>query len=75
LSNHGFADYGLEHIEQLSKVPNGPENPFTVGTSGAQHFMGIVETMLRGRIAPDQEASATASPTLTAASVRKARCC
>ncbi|WP_329445589.1 MBL fold metallo-hydrolase [Streptomyces canus] len=66
LSNHGFADYGLERMEELRSVPNGRENPFVVGTSTTQRFMKIVETMLRGRIAQDQQAVTSA---------RTAGCC
>ncbi|MFF0097101.1 hypothetical protein ACFYSF_45335 [Streptomyces canus] len=58
--NHGFADYGLQRMEELRSAPNGRENPFVVGTSTAQRFMKIVETMLRGRIAQDQQASTSA---------------
>lgn len=56
LSNHGFCDYGLERMELLRGAPAGRANPFVVGTAGAQRFMKVIETMLRGRIAADQEA-------------------
>ncbi|WP_060886880.1 MBL fold metallo-hydrolase, partial [Streptomyces caniscabiei] len=75
LSNHGFADYGLERMEQLRSAPNGRENPFVVGASAAQRFMKIVETMLRGRIAQDQEAATPAATTMAATSVHTAGCC
>ncbi|MEW2404335.1 hypothetical protein [Streptomyces sp. NPDC046862] len=45
-------------MEQLRKAPDTPDNPFVVGTSGAQRFMKIVQTMLRGRIAQDHETTA-----------------
>ncbi|NGO14805.1 MBL fold metallo-hydrolase [Streptomyces sp. HC44] len=57
VSNHAFADYGLERMEQLRNAPDSPKNPFLVGTSGAQRFMKVMENMLRGRIAADQEAA------------------
>ncbi|WP_405670986.1 MBL fold metallo-hydrolase [Streptomyces canus] len=76
LSNHGFADYGLERMEGLRSAPNGRENPFIVGTSTAHRFMKIVETMLRGRIAQDQRAAATTTATTMAArSASTAGCC
>nr|WSZ20255.1 MBL fold metallo-hydrolase [Streptomyces canus] len=76
LSNHGFADYGLERMEALRSAPNGRENPFIVGTSTAHRFMKIVETMLRGRIAQDQRAAATTTATTMAArSAPTAGCC
>ncbi|WP_052745134.1 MBL fold metallo-hydrolase [Streptomyces sp. WM6386] len=75
LSNHGFADYGLERMEKLRSAPNGRENPFVVGTPAAQRFMKIVETMLRGRIAQDQEAATPTATTMAATSVHTAGCC
>jgi metallo-beta-lactamase class B len=75
LSGHGFADYGLERMEALRSAPDGRENPFIVGASGAQRFMKIVETMLRGRIAQDQEAATTTATTMAAASAHAAGCC
>jgi metallo-beta-lactamase class B len=74
LSSHAFADYGLERMEELRSAPDSRENPFVLGTSGAQRFMKIMENMLRGRIAQDQEAATTASTT-TAESVHTASCC
>ncbi|MDT0483925.1 MBL fold metallo-hydrolase [Streptomyces doebereineriae] len=75
LSNHGFADYGLERMEDLRSTPNGRQNPFVVGTSTAQRFMKIVETMLRGRIAQDQQAATTTATTMAATSAPTAGCC
>jgi metallo-beta-lactamase class B len=75
LSNHGFADYGLERMEELRGAPNGRQNPFVVGTSGAQRFMKIVETMLRGRIAQDQQSATPAATPLAATSAHRAGCC
>ncbi|WP_405561002.1 hypothetical protein OHV08_47765 [Streptomyces canus] len=75
LSNHGFADYGLERMEELRSAPNGRENPFVVGTSTAQRFMKIVETMLRGRIAQDQQAATTTATTMAATNAPTAACC
>jgi metallo-beta-lactamase class B len=73
LSNHGFVNYGLERMEKLRSAPNGRQNPFVVGASGAQRFMKIVETMLHGRIAQDQQ-SATPAATTTATSAHTAGC-
>lgn len=76
LSNHAFADHGLERMEELRAAPDGRDNPFVIGTSGAQRFMKVMENMLRGRIAQDQEAATTASTTTAAAaSVHTAGCC
>ncbi|MET7736791.1 MBL fold metallo-hydrolase [Streptomyces sp. NPDC005402] len=75
LSNHGFADYGLERMEQLRGAPNGRENRFIVGTSGTERFMKIVETMLRGRIAQDQQAATPTATTMAAPSALTAGCC
>jgi len=75
LSNHGFADYGLERMEQLRSAPDGRQNPFVVGTPSAQRFMKVVETMLRGRIAQDQEAATPAATTMAATSTRTTACC
>lgn len=75
LSNHPFCDYGLERMAELRGAPDTAKNPFVLGASGAQRFMKVMETMLRGRIAQDQEATATASATTPAASTRPASCC
>ncbi|MFG2730349.1 MBL fold metallo-hydrolase [Streptomyces canus] len=75
LSNHGFADYGLERMEELRSAPDGHENPFIVGTSVAQRFMKVAENMLRGRIAQDQESATTASTTSASAGTHAAGCC
>ncbi|MFG2463004.1 MBL fold metallo-hydrolase [Streptomyces sp. NPDC048523] len=61
LSNHAFADYGLERLEELRAAPDGRDNPFVIGTSGAQRFMKVMENMLRGRIALDREAASGTS--------------
>jgi metallo-beta-lactamase class B len=75
LSNHGFADYGLERMEELRNTPNSPRNPFILGTPGTQRLMKVIENMLRGRIAQDQESSTT-TPTITAAAgTHSAACC
>ncbi|MFF0014351.1 MBL fold metallo-hydrolase [Streptomyces sp. NPDC005374] len=75
VSNHAFADYGLERMEELRSAPNGRENPFVVGAPTAQRFMKIVETMLRGRIAEDQQAATPTATTLAATSAHTAGCC
>ncbi|WP_317454102.1 MBL fold metallo-hydrolase [Streptomyces sp. TRM68416] len=63
LSNHGFCDHGLARIEEVRASPDSRDNPFVVGTSGAQRFMKVMENMLRGRILLDQESTATATAT------------
>jgi metallo-beta-lactamase class B len=75
VNNHAFADYGLERMEELRSAPNRRENPFIVGTSTAQRFLKIVETMLRGLIAQDQEAVTTTATTRAATSAHTAGCC
>jgi metallo-beta-lactamase class B len=75
LSNHGFADHGLERMEELRSAPSSRENPFVVGTSTAQRFTKIVETMLRGRIAQDQEAGTRSGTTMAATGAHTAGCC
>ncbi|WP_223064975.1 MULTISPECIES: MBL fold metallo-hydrolase [unclassified Streptomyces] len=57
LSNHPN-DHGLERAEQLRNRPDG-ENPFVLGRPRTQRFMGVMDLMLRGRIA-DAEAAETA---------------
>ncbi|NJP98837.1 MBL fold metallo-hydrolase [Nonomuraea sp. FMUSA5-5] len=57
LNNHGGADYGLTRIEQLRAGTTGGENPFVIGRARTRRFMEVMETMLRGRIAQDQEPS------------------
>ncbi|MFE9443529.1 MBL fold metallo-hydrolase [Streptomyces sp. NPDC006602] len=77
VSNHAFADYGLERMDQLRSASDGAKNPFLVGTSGAQRFMKVMENMLRGRIAADQEAATgttTAAPATTTALTSDACC-
>ncbi|MGP4047745.1 MBL fold metallo-hydrolase [Streptomyces sp. 2A115] len=61
LSNHAFCDYGLERMAELRSAPGSSDNPFVLGTSGTQLFMGVMENMLRGRIAQDQEAASGTS--------------
>ncbi|MER7394962.1 MBL fold metallo-hydrolase [Streptomyces sp. NPDC000151] len=76
LSNHPFCDYGLERMQELRDAPSGPKNPFVVGASGTQRFMKVMENMLRGRIAQDQDAAGTtASATVAAANTHTAGCC
>ncbi|MFD3843867.1 hypothetical protein ACFWWC_48020 [Streptomyces sp. NPDC058642] len=75
LSNHGFADYGLDRMEGLRGAPHGRENPFVVGTSGAQRSMKIVQTMLRGRIAQDEQTATLAATSPAATSTHTAACC
>lgn len=55
LNNHGGADYGLARIEQLRAGSTGAANPFVIGRARAQRFMKVMEIMLRGRIAQDQQ--------------------
>ncbi|MEU1515675.1 MBL fold metallo-hydrolase [Streptomyces sp. NPDC005811] len=75
LSNHGFCDYGLERMAELRTSPNTTDNPFVLGTSGAQLFMDVMENMLRGRIAQDQEsADAAATAAAMAATAPHAGC-
>ncbi|MFI1359020.1 MBL fold metallo-hydrolase [Streptomyces sp. NPDC020898] len=75
LSNHAFADYGLERMEELRNEPGSPKNPFVMGTAGTQRLMKVIENMLRGRIALDQE-GATTTPAITAATgTHTTACC
>ncbi|MFG1667907.1 MBL fold metallo-hydrolase [Streptomyces sp. Y7] len=67
LSNHAFCDYGLERMAQLRTAPNTTNNPFVMGTSGAQVFMDVMENMIRGRIAQDQGSAATSTVAMAAA--------
>jgi metallo-beta-lactamase class B len=69
LSNHAFCDYGLERMAELRSAPGSSDHPFILGTSGTQLFMRVMENMLRGRIAQDQEAASGTSvaPTATTA--------
>ncbi|MEV0622077.1 MBL fold metallo-hydrolase [Nonomuraea sp. NPDC050404] len=62
LNNHGGADYGLTRIEQLRAGTTGAANPFVIGRARAQRFMKVMEIMLRGRIAQDQETTPRPSP-------------
>jgi metallo-beta-lactamase class B len=76
LNNHGTCDHGLKRMEELRSGSAGPRNPFVVGHSGAQRFMKVMETMLRGRIASDQEANTATPPAAAAASpVQSTRTC
>ncbi|MGV9381250.1 MBL fold metallo-hydrolase [Nonomuraea sp. NPDC003707] len=63
LNNHGLCDNGLARMEELRGGSSGAANPFVIGAPRAQRFMKVMETMLRGRIASDREAS-TASRAL-----------
>jgi metallo-beta-lactamase class B len=74
LSDHGFADYGLERMEELRSAPEGSENPFIVGTDGAQRFMKVMENMLRGRIALDRETATATSVAMAATTAHTAGC-
>lgn len=75
LSNHGFADYGLERMEELRNAPGSSKNPFIMGTAGTQRLMKIIENMMRGRIALDRESSTTAPTVTAAAAAHTAACC
>lgn len=76
LNNHGLCDHGLERMEELRSRSAGPRNPFVVGRSRAQRFMKVIETMLRGRIASDQETKTATPPAAVATSpVQSARTC
>ncbi|MFJ8113636.1 MBL fold metallo-hydrolase [Streptomyces sp. NPDC096132] len=61
LSNHGFCDHGLARMEELRAAPDSADNPFVIGTSGAQLFMKVMQNMLRGRILLDQASAGTAT--------------
>ncbi|GAB2764078.1 hypothetical protein [Streptomyces bullii] len=64
LSDHAFADYGLERMEELRSAPEGPENPFILGTSVTRRFMEVMENI--GRWACRQRGdlvTASAEPT------------
>ncbi|GAA2078993.1 MBL fold metallo-hydrolase [Actinomadura alba] len=74
LNNHGTCDHGLKRMEELRSGSAEPGNPFTIGQSRAQRFMNVMETMLRGRIASDQEAH-TATPPVAASPVQSTRTC
>ncbi|MER6578678.1 MBL fold metallo-hydrolase [Nonomuraea sp. NPDC001023] len=58
LTNHGGVDDGLTRIEQLRAGTTGAVNPFVIGRARTQRFMKVMEVMLRGRIAQDEETSA-----------------
>ncbi|MFF0013152.1 hypothetical protein [Streptomyces sp. NPDC005374] len=62
-------------MEYLRSAPDGRENPFVVGTPATQRLMKIVVTMLRGRIARDQEAATPTMTTTAATSTRTTGCC
>ena len=66
LNNHGACDNGLARMEELRSGSTGSTNPFVIGEARTQRFMKVMETMVRGRIASDQEAataSASGAPT------------
>ncbi|MFC9969303.1 MBL fold metallo-hydrolase [Spirillospora sp. NPDC127200] len=56
LNNHGLSDHGIARMEELRA--GAAENPFVIGQARAQRFMKVMEAMLRGRIATDQESGA-----------------
>ncbi|MFF4197113.1 hypothetical protein [Nonomuraea sp. NPDC001831] len=58
LNNHGGVDDGLTRIEQLRAGTTGVANPFVIGRARTQRFMKVMEVMLRGRIAQDEETPA-----------------
>jgi metallo-beta-lactamase class B len=74
LNNHGLSDNGLARMEQLRAGSAGAGNPFVIGRSRTQRYMAIMEEMLRGRIASDQE-TATPSAGAAPAPVRSGRAC
>ncbi|WP_371576239.1 hypothetical protein [Streptomyces sp. NBC_01314] len=65
----------MERLEELRNTPNSPKNPFIVGTRGTQRLMEVMENMLRGRIAQDQESTTTAPTNMAAAGTHTAACC
>jgi metallo-beta-lactamase class B len=78
VSNHAFADHGLERMEQLRQAPDVSKNPFLMGASGAQYFMKVMENMLRGRIVAGQEAATgtrTAAAWATTTALTSHACC
>ncbi|MFG1710452.1 MBL fold metallo-hydrolase [Nonomuraea sp. M3C6] len=74
LNNHGASDHGLQRMEELRSGASGSRNPFVIGEPRAQRFMKVMETMLRGRIATDQEAN-TGSLSAARPSVRATGTC
>ncbi|MDA0564070.1 MBL fold metallo-hydrolase [Streptomonospora sp. S1-112] len=68
LNNHPGADYGVARMEQLRA--GAAENPFLIGRARAQRFMDVMDSMIRGRIATDEE-----SPTPAAAPASTTRSC
>jgi metallo-beta-lactamase class B len=75
LNNHGMSDYGLKRMEELRSGSAGSGNPFIVGQARAQRFMKVMETMLRGRIATDQEAKIATAPRAGSAARSAGTCC
>lgn len=75
LSDHGFCDHGLERLEALRGDPDTAENPFVVGTAGAQLFMRVMRTMLLGRIAQDRESAGTTTAMASVAATTQAGGC
>ncbi|WP_329248867.1 MBL fold metallo-hydrolase [Actinoallomurus sp. NBC_01490] len=74
LNNHGACDNGLARMEELRSGSTGSKNPFVIGEARTQRFMKVMETMVRGRIASDQEA-ATASAGGTPAPAQSGHAC
>jgi metallo-beta-lactamase class B len=74
LNNHGACDNGFARMEELRSGPTGSMNPFIIGKARTQRFMKVMETMVRGRIASDQEA-ATASASGAPTSARSGHAC
>ncbi|MBX9387051.1 MBL fold metallo-hydrolase [Streptomonospora nanhaiensis] len=60
LNNHPGADYGVARMEQLRA--DASENPFIIGGTRTRRFMEVMESMIRGRIATDEESPTTAAP-------------
>ena len=77
LNNHGACDQGLARMEELRGGSTGSANPFVIGSTRAQRFMKVMETMLRGRIATDQATSTAARPAAGGAAPQRATstCC
>ncbi|WP_433334483.1 MBL fold metallo-hydrolase [Spirillospora sp. CA-294931] len=63
LNNHGMSDHGLARMEELRA--GATANPFVLGRPRAQRFMRIMETMIRGRIATDEETGSGATATVS----------
>ncbi|MEV0234648.1 MBL fold metallo-hydrolase [Nonomuraea sp. NPDC050786] len=76
LNNHGLCDQGLARMAELRSGSTGNRNPFIIGPSRTQRFMKVMETMMRGRIAADQQPKAATRPaSLSTSPVDPARTC